>query len=160
MLNLIEVNAQNEDVILQLKVKQTQLGYIETVKQCLDEAKCDERWFPIGIYDNDNVVGFAMIGEFLYPDGMRTWMDRFLIDEHYQGKGYGKKALIDVLNLCITLYKHDEIYLSIYEENEVAYKLYSKIGFVKNGEIDEHGEKVMILKDAQHKINRYTKEEL
>lgn len=156
MVDLIKVNNQNKEAMLQLKVKEDQIGYIETVKQCLDEAKIDERWFPLGIYHQQDLIGFAMIGEFLYPDGMRTWMDRFLIDQNSQGQGYGKRALVAVLYKCIELYQHDEIYLSIYEDNAVAFKLYSKIGFELNGELDDHGEKVMILRSAREKLERYT----
>ena len=77
-----------------------QQGYIETVAQCLSEAKRYRVWRPVGIYDEHTLIGFAMYGFFFWeylPKG-RLWLDRFLIDYHYQGKGYGKTALQKLLD--------------------------------------------------------------
>ncbi len=68
-----------------------------------------------------------------------------MIDEHYQGHGYAKPILSSLINKIIEEYKCKEIYLSLYEDNEIAYKLYKKLGFDFNGELDINGEKVMVL---------------
>ncbi|HEL3620841.1 TPA: spermidine acetyltransferase, partial [Clostridioides difficile] len=43
-------------------------------------------------------------------------------------------------------YNCDELYLSIFEDNKMAIKLYKDFGFEFNGELDYGGEKVMVLK--------------
>ena len=40
-------------------------------------------------------------------------------------------------------YNPDEVYLSVYDNNKVAIKLYKKLGFKFNGKLDINGEKIM-----------------
>ena len=143
-LRIIPVNEQNELHIRNLKVKNEQVDYIETTSQCLDEALELSLWKPVGIYDQVTLVGFAMYGLW-QNEGVqgRVWLDRFLIDENYQGKGYGKIALNLLVKLIFEEYQCAEIFLSLYEENLKAITLYQKQGFFFTGEVDEHGEKVM-----------------
>ncbi|MED1908840.1 GNAT family N-acetyltransferase [Cytobacillus firmus] len=63
-------------------------------------------------------------------------MDRIMIDEKYQGKGYGKMAMIKLIDLVSKEYCVNVIYLSITEENRTAYSLYKSIGFEFMNEID------------------------
>lgn len=86
-----------------------------------------------------------MYGSFEYPNNeTRIWLDRFLIDYHFQGKGLGKKMLQALINHLETLYHCDRIYLSLYEDNIVALSLYQQFGFEFNGELDTNQEKVMV----------------
>lgn len=145
-LTIKNIDRNNYDEIVSLKVGSNQVNYIETVEESIEEAKKSSNWKPVGIYDNEKVVGFAMYGVCLdeEKDG-RVWLDRFLISYENQGKGYGKagvKLLIDRLG---KEYRYDKIYLSIYEDNKDAIALYKKIGFEFNGELDTKGEKVMVL---------------
>ena len=122
-----------------------QTGFIESVSECLEEADKVKEWKPVGIYNNNNLVGFAMYGYFLEPQPLgRVWLDRFLIDSRYQGRGYGETAVIALLNRLKNEYKCNKVYLSVYDDNEVAISLYKKIGFKFNGELDTNGEKIMI----------------
>ncbi|GAE02437.1 spermine/spermidine acetyltransferase [Clostridium botulinum B str. Osaka05] len=43
-------------------------------------------------------------------------------------------------------YKCNKIYLSTFKDNIRAIKLYEKFGFESNGEFDENGELIMVLK--------------
>ena len=61
------------------------------------------------------------------PEG-RVWLDRLLIDRHFQGNGYGTEALRMLLGRLSGEYGCSRIYLSIIEENETAAKLYEKFG--------------------------------
>lgn len=160
-MNLIikEVNDQNHSEVLSLKVSKSQEGFIETVKECLDEASEFHVWRPVGIYDEDIIIGFAMYG-FLdetfdrhFANGNeQVWFDRFLIDERYQGKGYGSLVLKLLIKRIYEEYECEKIYLSIYEDNEKALEMYKKIGFSFNGEYDTKGEKVMVLNHKSIKL--------
>lgn len=140
------VNAENKAAALNLRIADNQHGFIETVEQCLLEASHCKRWHPVGIYDGNTMVGFAMYGFFLWqylPFG-RLWLDRLLIDEKYQGKGYGSAALDGLVKLLIQDYNCKKIYLSVYKENATAIRLYEKFGFAFNGKRDFHGEHIMV----------------
>ena len=142
------ITNENRVTALKLKIAGSQHGFIESVEQCLSEADRCKRWHPVGIYDGDTMVGFAMYGFFLWqylPFG-RLWMDRLLIDKKYQGKGYGTAALSELLKLLIQNYRCRKIYLSVIEGNEAAIHLYEKFGFSFNGKRDLHGEHIMVYK--------------
>lgn len=146
-IKIIPVTYKNFDAILNLEVFEYQSNFIETTKQCLEEAKELSLWNPVGIYYDDTIIGFSMYGKFQNEgiDG-RVWLDRFLIDKKYQNKGYATPSLIILLQLIKNEYKCSEIYLSIYENNIKAISLYKKLGFNFNDELDINGEKIMVLK--------------
>lgn len=98
--------------------------------------------------DGDILIGFAMYGEIAEPKGTRVWFDRFLIDKNHQGKGYAKPVFELILNKIKSLYTNKDIYLSVYEDNEHAIKLYKSFGFVFTGKLDINGEKIMLLKNC------------
>lgn len=79
------------------------------------------------IYYGETVVGFAMYGSF--GPNRDTWIDRIIIDQKYQGQGLGRKAMEGLIELVSKEYNVDVLYLSIVEENEVAYQLYTSLAF-------------------------------
>ena len=141
-----EINDKNYNEALRLKVKKGQEDFIETVEECLNEAKQISLWRPVGIYNYNQIIGFAMYGlwENEGADG-RVWLDRFMIENEFQGRGYGSESLKLILNRIYNEYNRNEIYLSIYENNDLAIKMHEKIGFQFNGELDINGEKIMKL---------------
>lgn len=111
-LNFKPVTRENRQEALSLELAQGQEGFIESVSQCLAEAEEDKRWHPLGIYDDGQIVGFAMYGFFrreYFPMG-RLWLDRLLIDRNVQGRGYGKAALSELLKLLSTEYPKKDIH--------------------------------------------------
>lgn len=145
-LNLRKVCDENYSSIIDLHVKEGQEGFIETTKECLQEAEELALWRPVGIYDGDKLVGFAMYGCFEYEGKKgRVWLDRLMIGDGHQGKGYGKASLNLLIQTLYEEYNCDEIFLSIYEDNVNAIRLYENVGFRFNGEIDTKGEKVMVM---------------
>lgn len=146
-ISLREVTEDNKEEVLQIQVKETQSGYIETVEACLEEAKRCKMYKPVGLYVDESVVGFAMYGFFPEEgDNGRVWMDRLLIDSSFQGKGLGTLSLEALLERLRREFNCEEVYLSVYEDNVVAINMYEKAGFCFNGERDENGEKVMVKK--------------
>lgn len=141
-----KVDDQNRKVVEELKTHPYQEGYIESVKECMEEADQTNLWHPVAIYDGMCLVGFSMYGCFKEEKwGSRVWLDRLLIDQRYQGKGYGTKAVELLSRQLFQEYDTDKIYLSVYEDNETAIHLYKKAGFVFNGELDTKGEHIMVL---------------
>lgn len=143
-LHLEPITLNNRQDIEKLSVHPYQQGYIESTIECLLEASQCQTWRTVAIYDNEILIGFAMYGYFVeeYSKG-QVWLDRLLIDYKYQGKGYGKKAILLLLELLYKEYQQDTIYLSVYGDNKAAISLYEQIGFHFNGEHDTKGEKIM-----------------
>ncbi|MCI3194168.1 GNAT family N-acetyltransferase [Bacillus sp. HU-1818] len=147
----IEIKAVTKDnraAILALHVNESQTSYIESTEQCLKEADECHYYQPVGLYYEGKLVGFAMYGWFPEYDEEneegRVWLDRFFIDERFQGQGLGSIMLQALIQHLAELYKCKRIYLSIFENNTHALRLYQKFGFTYNGELDFNGEKVML----------------
>lgn len=86
-----------------------------------------------------------MYGYFQEPSAnSQVWLDRLLIDKTYQGNGYGKTAVIALIERLSKEYNCHRIYLSVYDNNQAAIRLYKQIGFYFNGEYDINGENVMV----------------
>lgn len=133
-----DIDHTNESTVKNIRLKPGQERFIETVDECLKEAERYHEWSPVAIYLKEDVIGFAMYGSF--GPNKDTWIDRILIDESYQGKGYGKKAMIKLIDKVSIEYGVKVIYLSIIEENTLAYRLYKSLGFEYTNERDPNGE--------------------
>ncbi|WP_367923947.1 GNAT family N-acetyltransferase [uncultured Ruthenibacterium sp.] len=145
-LSLQAVTSKNRDELTALRTAPGQEGYIESVEQCLAEADCRSEWRPVGIYDSGLLVGFAMYGYFQeYKPSGRLWLDRLLIDAHFQGKGYGSAALALLVQTLRQEYPGRDIYLSVYPENVVARGMYQRFGFLPTSEKDTKGEDVFVF---------------
>jgi len=125
--HLKEIDDTNEYIVRSIKLKPGQEKFIESVDECLKEASMYREWHPVAIYVHDEVIGFAMYGSF--GPNKDTWIDRIMIDEKFQGKGYGKLAMMQLIDIVSKEYGVNVIYLSIIEENRAAYNLYKSMGF-------------------------------
>lgn len=140
----IPVTKENLSAILSLKVAKNQEGFVESIQECLEEAKDYSGWHPVGIKIDHQWVGFSMYCFWKEGDG-RVWLDRFLIDHRYQGKGYGRICIPLLIQKLVEEYQCQKIYLSVIKGNRAAEHLYEEFGFRYNGEKDVHGENVMVL---------------
>lgn len=141
-ITLREVTMKNFKECINLKVKEEQKNFVASNMYSLAEAKADNVSIPLAIYKDETMVGFIM---FCYDEkNEKGWIDRLMVDEKYQRNGYGRAAMIEVIN---RLKEHEtckEISISFVPDNIDAEKLYENLGFRKTGEIC-HGEVVSIL---------------
>ena len=95
-------------------------------------------WTPYAFYTETIMVGFAALA---YEPGSieNYWLRHFFIDQHYQGKGYGKQALRLFLEYVKDHHAQCQaLQLTVHPENYNAQRLYTGIGFQPTGaEIDE-----------------------
>ena len=68
-----------------------------------------------------------------------------MIDRNYQKRGYGKKAMKEIIEF-FRKEKVKKINLSFEPENILAMRLYSACGFKETGEMDEDREIIMEMK--------------
>lgn len=102
----------------------------------------EPEWESRLIMDDETIVGFFFYGWWKEKDA--PLFCRYMIDIDHQGKGYGKAALLIVINEMKKQYNPKKIYLTLEEGNEKAIRLYKDFGFVPTGEKDE-GEDVYVL---------------
>ena len=145
-ISLIPVTQENRQIAESLSVAPGQENFIESVKECMQEADEISDWHPMLICSDNNIIGFTMYGYMKAEKKPRLWFDRLLIDCKYQNCGYGKKAVKAIIEQIKKEYPDKDIYLSAYPENQVAIRLYKSFGFDFTGELDLKGEHIMILK--------------
>jgi diamine N-acetyltransferase len=99
-------------------------------------------WTPAAIYNGDTMVGFVFYG----PRAPQAWhIMRYMIDKRYQGMGYGKAAMRELINIIKEKAPDCQVIdLSYVPENDVARKVYADVGFRETGVV-EHGEVVAAL---------------
>ena len=104
-IRLEPVTVASRAAVERLETAPGQEGFVESVAECLAEADRRRCWRPVGVYDGDALIGFAMYGFFweYLPFG-RLWLDRLLIDRRFQGRGYGRAALAALLETAQTRY--------------------------------------------------------
>lgn len=127
---------------IKLKVKEEQKNFVASNMYSLAEAKADNVSIPLGIYNNETLVGFTMF--WFDEDNEMGWIDRLMVDEKYQGNGYGRAAMVEVISRLKAHEKCKKIRISYEPQNIGAEKLYKSLGFKKTGELSQ-GEAVSIL---------------
>jgi diamine N-acetyltransferase len=89
---LREITKENWRDIVRLKVAPHQEQFVASNAASIAEAHFNPEvaWFR-AIYSLDVPVGFLMLEDDAVQQEYFLW--RFMIDEQYQGRGYGRKAL-------------------------------------------------------------------
>ena len=159
MVRLEKINGKNVWDALRLSVNEDQREFVAGNDVSIIEAyttiTANGYAFPFGIYDDEQLVGFLMMGF----DKDDYWDDapdiangnynlwRLMIDQRYQHKGYGRKAVELALEFVRTFPcgKADYCWLSYEPENVVAKELYASFGFVETGKMDGE-ELIAVLK--------------
>jgi len=72
--------------------------------------------------------------DFEYPK-QQAFIFRLMVDEKYQGKGFGRFAMEKMLEVFRADERITHVGISYEPENDVARKLYAGFGFVETGEI-------------------------
>ncbi|MHC5373524.1 GNAT family N-acetyltransferase [Enterococcus sp. LJL120] len=145
-ITLTPVTTENIDQILALTVQKSQEGYVASTCKSLAYAYVMRDFVnPYGIYLAEELIGYVSI-IFDEEDQMyNIW--HFLIDGRFQGKGYGRLALLATLEIVREKAQGltEILALSVEPDNQAAIHLYETAGFYKTGEIVE-GESVMLFK--------------
>ena len=138
-IELKPVDQYNKSDCILLKVTKAQSEYIASNESSLEAAeKYSDVARPFVIYSDGIAIGFTMFAfepDYEDPDD-RYWLWRFMIDEKYQGQGYGKEALKHI----ISYFKENgagNIRLSTKESNVNAIHLYQSFGFAPNGDVND-----------------------
>lgn len=127
------IDQDNWEECVSLSVNDNQKNFVAPNYYSLLQSKFEDELYPLAIYNKDTMVGFIMYGKDLETD--RWEMCRLMIDKKHQGNGYGKRAVLTLLDLIRDTYGKIEFYTSAEPENVNTLKLYESIGFKKTGEI-------------------------
>ncbi len=127
MIKFIKSNSMKIDVLPEQKNQIQSKAQIEIV--------CKEKNISaFDILDNDKIVGFVLLRQF-EENSWFLW--DYAIDYKYQHQHYGENCLKELIAMMKNKYKMQTITTTYIYGNNIAKKLYEKIGFILVNEINE-----------------------
>ncbi|MFC4775453.1 GNAT family N-acetyltransferase [Paenibacillus sp. GCM10023252] len=138
------VSVENWYECTKLKVKTEQLNVFPApVVYWIAESKYVDDFELRAVYWDVELVGFIVFCA--KPDKDENyWIPAILIDEKYQGKGYGKAAMVKLIELMSTI-NCKRMMIGHRPNNKIAEVLYDSLGFKKVSEEVVDGEIIRLL---------------
>lgn len=137
-ITLKRIDESNFIACFNLKLSEGQEAFVSHPIRSLAQAYVYyHQCTPFGIYVGDAMVGYVMV---IYdPDTREYNLWHLMIDRHYQGRGYGKQAVIACLDYIrqMPFGPGNTVLLTCHERNTTAIALYKSLGFLETGNRDE-----------------------
>ena len=135
--SLRPVDAGSWRDVARLTVAPGQERFVAAPTYYLAFCAYEDVWNPMSVHDagSGEVVGFLMWG-IDDADGS-CWLGGVFVDAGHQGRGVGRAAIVEALRALQPRVDSAGFALSYHPENVVAKSLYSSLGFVETGEVDE-----------------------
>lgn len=133
------ITPENWRYLNALKVKKQQEQWVASNVLILARAYVYREYNSVvyGIHDSNTPIGLLMLRDFVDNGKILCVLDQFMISEQYQGQGYGKLAMKQLISLIEESKKYNSIQLCYKEDDIIAKNLYESLGFQHTGEIDE-----------------------
>lgn len=96
-------------------------------KETIEKALRDESVIAFDIHNTGELIGFAMLKN--CREGFFLW--DYAIDVKHQNKGYGSKALKELIKLLKSEHNISWVTTTYKYGNECAKRLYRKLGFIE-----------------------------
>lgn len=140
IVGLREITDANRDAVVALRVRPGQERFVAGVAESLEEAAATPEGAPWyrAIYAGETPVGFVMLSWNVTPAPgiLGPWfLWRLLIDAEHQGRGYGREALRQVVEL-VRAEGATELLTSYQPGDGEPWPFYERIGFRPTGEMD------------------------
>ena len=143
-ITLRDITGDNYFQVLELKIspEQEAAKFVAPVVRSLADAwyyRDEGITYPKAIYAKDDLVGFIMYD--LDPEEQQVFIWRFLIDQRYQGKGYGRQTIEVVLKMAKEQAQMTKVVADYVDGNEPMKKILLGLGFEETGfdpDINEH----------------------
>lgn len=134
MIHLADVDQENWRT--PLSVREDQMHYVADRTCILARAWAYRSDNSVSrmIYQDDTPVGMLLYYD--WPEGGMYVFSQLFIDQRWQGKGFGRRAVQLALEEMRAAGRYDKVVLCYVEGDEPARKLYESLGFVHNGEAD------------------------
>ena len=140
--SLREVTRDTVRTVIRLKVAPEQEHFVAPNAFSIAEAHfSDIAWFR-AIYADETPVGFIMMAD--DPDKHEYFLWRLMIDAGQQGKGYGRRAVQQLIDYVKTRPGASELLVSYHPGEGSPRDFYLKLGFQDTGR-EEEGEVVLRL---------------
>ncbi len=147
MVSLRPLNDSNREVAEALRVSPSQRRFVSSVAESLAEAAehPEARALQWVVYAEDTPVGFVMIADEVgRPEYIPQYLWKLLIDERYQGQGFGTATLDLVVEYFRGRPGVEILTTSAGQGDGSPIAFYERYGFERTGEVHD-GEVVLRL---------------
>ena len=140
-IELQPVTSDNWRALIKLQVREDQREFVASNVYSIAEAQFgyeeEGHWkfYPFGVYSNDEPVGFLMYCINYKHSRFQAFIMRLMVDERFQGKGHGLAAMAQILEIFRANEGIRQIGISYEPHNKTARALYASLGFVEPGEL-------------------------
>lgn len=146
-ITLRDITGDNYFQVLELKIspEQEAAKFVAPVVRSLADAwyyREEGITYPKAIYAKDDLVGFIMYD--LDPEEQQVFIWRFLIDQRYQGKGYGRQTIEVVLKMAKEQAQMTKVVADYVDGNEPMKKILLDLGFEETGFDQDSKEHIMV----------------
>ncbi len=140
VVSLREINAQTVRQIIDLSVAENQLQFVATNAISLAQALfAPEAWYR-AVYVGEEPAGFVMLEDqsqlVPVPEKPEIGLWRFMIDQRFQGRGVGRKAMQLVIAHVRSKGRFHELKTSYWPGEGCPQPFYYGLGFRETGELD------------------------
>lgn len=136
-----DITMDNWQAIIRLKVRDDQSDFVASNLYSIAQSKFGDEYeghwdlFPFAIYDEDKPVGFLMYALNYSHPTHQAFIQRLMVDENFQGRGYGRFGMKWMLELFRADERIEAVAISYEPGNDVARKLYASFGFEETEKI-------------------------
>lgn len=120
--SLKEITNDNFKDCINLKVAEDQKSFVSSNVMSIAQSKVLPYLIPLAVYNDEELVGFTLHGR--DPKSKNYYIVRLMIDEEFQGKGFGKQATLELIERMSENEDCNEVYLFFVEGNKGAENLY------------------------------------
>ena len=137
MISLRTIDDANREAVVALRTTPAQERFVSGVTDSLLEAAQEpgahaEYW---AIHDDETPVGFVMIADEVDgPEYIAHYLWKLLIDERYQGRGYGR-ATLDLVVAIFRARGVTDMWTSAGQGDGSPLGFYERYGFTQAGEV-------------------------
>lgn len=134
---LRDISRDNWRECARMRVAPAQANFVASNLYSLAQSKYESECVPLAVYEDEQMIGFVMYRSEDHGLAKIWFIDRLMIGEGHQRKGYGRAAMIALIDHLRSQKGYNAILISFVPENVVAKKLYSDLGFKDTGEIED-----------------------
>lgn len=142
-----EVTEDNFHEVIGLKVGEAQAKFVAPNVKSLAECwlyREDDDVFPYAVYnEHEEMVGFLLLD--LDKEKREYLIWRMMVDEKFQGRGYGRQIVEHVIEMAKADDGYDILIADYVVGNEAMKKLLGALGFEETGFEEDVDEVVMTL---------------
>jgi diamine N-acetyltransferase len=138
---LRSITSGDRQAVEDLRVRPEQENFVDGVRRSLAEAAAKRHARPWcrSIYADELPVGFVMLADGVPPGNedipWRYYLWRYLIDARFQGRGYGRAALDQLVAYLRTKPDADLLVTSVVPGDGSPLDFYLKYGFRATGQM-------------------------